>query len=90
VLFSCRPVVAAVVQAVRTADAAASEKVRRLKLGADGFNEFSSNDAGSSEEHHAPRFTRTGSPAAIVGRCDQAQSRRAHIIKQSVMSARHA
>jgi hypothetical protein len=35
-----------VVQAASTADAAASEKLRRLKLGDEGFNEFSSNGTG--------------------------------------------
>jgi hypothetical protein len=37
-----------VVQAASTADAAASEKLRRLKLGDEGFNEFSSNGTGDA------------------------------------------
>ena len=37
-----------VVQAASTADAAASEKLRRPILGDEGFNEFSSNGAGDA------------------------------------------
>ena len=54
--LSGRLLVATVVQAVRTADAAASEKVRRLKRGADEFNDFSNNGAGSCEDHRAVAF----------------------------------
>jgi hypothetical protein len=77
-----------VVQAVRTADAAASENVRRLKLGVDGFNDFSSNGAGACEGHRVAAIMRTGSPAAIVLRRDRTDdSRRAHIINQSPAAA---
>ena len=38
-----------VVQAVRTADAAASEKARRLRREVDCVNDFSNNGAGSCE-----------------------------------------
>ena len=37
-----------VVQAASTAEAAASEKLRRARLGDEGFNEFSSNGAGNA------------------------------------------
>ena len=55
-----------VVQAVRTADAAASEKARRLRREVDCVNDFSNNGAGSCEGYRTAAIKRTGSPAAIL------------------------
>jgi hypothetical protein len=46
----------AVVQAVRTADAAAIEKLRRVRRGVDCVNDFSSNGAGPAEGSRAAAF----------------------------------
>ena len=76
-----------VVQAVRTADAAASEKARRLRREVGCVNGFSNYGAGSCEGYRAAAIKRTGSPVAILQRRSEAEWQRAHIINQRPSAA---
>src|SRR5579864_1048442 len=84
--LSDRPPV--VVQAARTADAAASEKLRRLRRGDDGFNDFSSSDACATRWGRVTGASRSRKHDRRRRSYCAASMRRAHIIKQSARGAR--